>query len=120
MLLIGRTFLSPRLILIFSLLPALTGTSCARAQSKAQPNAVAMSDGVELATDVYLPKKGKGPYPTILIRTPYNKAGNGPMAGNLTKVGYAVVVQDIRGRFASKGHHALIFGNDGLGGRHHP
>jgi predicted acyl esterase len=77
-----------------------------------------MSDGVELATDVYLPESGKGPFPTILIRTPYNKAGNRGTAGAVSKLGYALVVQDMRGRFESKGHHALIFGNDGLGGKH--
>ena len=40
------------------------------------------------------------------------------LAGNLCPQGYAVVVQDMRGRFASEGHHAIIFGNDGLGGQH--
>lgn len=116
--LVSRTLLSPRLILLFALLPALMSPSCVRAQPKPQPNSVAMSDGVELATDVYLPETGKGPFPTILIRTPYNKAGNRGTAGVVSKLGYALVVQDMRGRFESKGHHALIFGNDGLGGKH--
>src|SRR5439155_26715108 len=75
-------------------------------------------DGVKLATDVFLPAKGKPPYPAILIRTPYGKDVGKALAGNLTSHGYAVVVQDMRGRFASEGHHAIIFGNDGLGGRH--
>ncbi|MCC2669491.1 MAG: putative acylase and diesterase [Armatimonadetes bacterium] len=77
-----------------------------------------MADGVKLATDVFLPTKGKPPYPTVLIRSPYNKDGMKPIATNLTAQGYAVVVQDLRGRFASEGHHAIIFGNDGLGGKH--
>jgi predicted acyl esterase len=77
-----------------------------------------MSDGVKLATDVYLPDKGAGPYPTILIRTPYNKNGLKASAAHLRPLGYAVVTQDMRGRFASEGHHAIIFGNDGIGGRH--
>jgi predicted acyl esterase len=38
-------------------------------QPDAQTQMVAMSDGVKLATDVYLPK-GDGPFPTILMRTP--------------------------------------------------
>ena len=116
--LVSRTMLSPRLILLFALLPSLMAPSCVRAQPKPQPHSVAMSDGVELATDVYLPESGKGPFPTILIRTPYNKAGNRGTAGAVSKLGYALVVQDMRGRFESKGHHALIFGNDGLGGKH--
>jgi putative CocE/NonD family hydrolase len=40
------------------------------------------------------------------------------LAGNLGALGYALVVQDMRGRFASEGHPAIIFGNDGLGGPH--
>lgn len=88
------------------------------AQTAAETQSVAMSDGVKLATDVYLPAGGKGPYPTLLIRTPYNKQGMRAVAANVTRLGYAVVAQDMRGRFASEGHHAIIFGNDGLGGGH--
>ncbi len=65
---------------------------------------VPMRDGTRLAADVYLPE-GAGPWPTILIRTPYNKA---PLAGIGTdgaRRGYAVVVQDCRGRFASAGEN---------------
>lgn len=90
------------------------------AQDKIQPQktTVAMSDGIDLATNVYLPGKGMPPYPTILVRTPYGKSGGDGIAGNLCAQGYAVVVQDMRGRFDSKGHPAIIFGNDGLGGKH--
>ncbi|MGV3720594.1 MAG: CocE/NonD family hydrolase, partial [Actinomycetota bacterium] len=90
---------------------------CAARAASLTPK-VAMSDGVQLATDVYLPAKGKAPYSTILIRTPYDKNGMKALAGNLNAQGYAVVIQDMRGRFASEGHHAIIFGNDGLGGKH--
>ena len=41
---------------------------------------VAMRDGVELATDIYLPAKDEQPIaeklPVILTRTPYNKNGS--------------------------------------------
>jgi predicted acyl esterase len=77
-----------------------------------------MSDGVKLATDVFLPAKGHLRHPAILIRTPYGKGAGTGLAGILCPQGYAVVVQDMRGRFASEGHPAIIFGNDGLGGRH--
>lgn len=80
---------------------------------------VAMADGVRLATDVYLPTAGKPPYPTILLRTPYNKSSARDLANGLCAHHYAVVVQDMRGRFASEGKAAIIFGNDGLGGKHH-
>lgn len=83
-----------------------------------QTEMVAMSDGVKLATDVYVPQRGGPQFPTILLRTPYNKIGNQPTAATVALFGYALVVQDMRGRFASEGHHAIIFGNDGLGGKH--
>src|SRR5207244_3552643 len=90
----------------------------AQAKVAAQTHKVAMRDSVKLATDVYLPATDNSPYPTILVRTPYSKAGGKSIAGNLCPQGYAVVVQDMRGRFDSDGHHAIIFGNDGLGGKH--
>jgi predicted acyl esterase len=73
---------------------------------------VAMEDGVELATTVYLPD-GSGPFPTIVARTPYNKDGLKGEATKFVRQGYAFVAQDLRGRFKSKGHHAIIFHNDG-------
>lgn len=68
---------------------------------------VKMRDGVELATDLYLPaENGKvlSPMPALLIRTPYNKGdGNRPDAIRLARYGYVVAVQDVRGRYASDG-----------------
>ena len=38
---------------------------------------VPMRDGVELATDVYVPENQfEGPYPVLIERTPYNKRAN--------------------------------------------
>lgn len=88
------------------------------ALAPARTEMVAMADGVRLATDVYLPFLGKPPYPTVLIRTPYDKNGMRAAVAAVRLQGYAVVVQDMRGRYASEGHHAIIFGNDGLGGQH--
>jgi predicted acyl esterase len=77
---------------------------------------VAMRDGIKLATDVYLPGDGTGKYPVVVARTPYGKSNGGKgMAANASRRGYAFVVQDLRGRFQSEGHHAIIFGNDGWG-----
>src|SRR6476660_7413375 len=95
----------------------MLGLPC-QAQPAAKTYEVAMSDGVKLSTDIYLPDKGKPPFPTILLRTPYNKNGNGGTAAAVARFGYALVVQDMRGRFASGGHHAIIFGNDGIGDKH--
>ncbi len=89
-----------------------------QAQPPTPTEMVAMSDGVKLATDVYLPDMGEGPFPAMLLRTPYNKNGNRGIAAIVARFGYALVVQDMRGRFGSEGHHAIIFGNDGIGGQH--
>jgi predicted acyl esterase len=63
---------------------------------------VPMSDGTELATDVHFPRFGRGPWPVLLMRTPYNK--NVDLVPLIwLPFGYAVVIQDTRGCFASQG-----------------
>ena len=69
---------------------------------------VAMRDGVELATDVYRPA-ADGPFPTLVERIPYNKEIYGMVSGWLdvlraSREGFAVVVQDTRGRYQSGGN----------------
>ena len=61
-----------------------------------------MRDGVQLATDIYLPS-GHGPFPTIAIRTPYAKTDGRLIGDFFARYGYAVAIQDVRGRFASEG-----------------
>lgn len=78
---------------------------------------VPMRDGTKLATDVYLPPEGGGPFPVVLMRTPYGRAGGNGEAQKFCRKGYAFVSQDIRGRGQSEGHHAIIFGNGGWGKR---
>ncbi|MDX9971425.1 MAG: CocE/NonD family hydrolase [FCB group bacterium] len=63
---------------------------------------VPMRDGVRLASDCYLPA-GPGPFPVVLIRTIYGKGGSAGDANAYLSLGYAVVVQDTRGRFESEG-----------------
>lgn len=77
---------------------------------------VAMRDGVRLATDVYLPE-GEGPWPVVLTRTPYGKRvawAVEPYAFYLD-AGFALVVQDCRGRFASEGDYRMFL-DDGPDG----
>jgi uncharacterized protein len=67
--------------------------------------AAEMRDGILLMTDVYRPDDNQK-HPAILTRTPYNKklmADNDPHLFHLVQAGYAVVFQDIRGRYASQG-----------------
>ena len=75
---------------------------------------VPMRDGVHLATDVYLPD-GPGPFPSVLVRLPYDKNGRYCwmpfIATHVIARGYAFVPQDVRGRFRSEGE-PLAFVNE--------
>jgi len=66
--------------------------------------AATMRDGVVLRANVYRPS-GLGPWPALLVRTPYDK--NEPLQDldpmRAARQGFVVVVQDVRGRFASDG-----------------
>ncbi len=72
---------------------------------------VPMRDGVKLGTDVFLPE-GKGPWPVILLRFPYNKALAAGIGPDAARRGYVFVAQDTRGRFSSEGAN-LPFDADG-------
>lgn len=62
-----------------------------------------MRDGVTLATNIFRPA-GAGRAPIILVRTPYNKGADIPPAYRpFVERGYAVAIQDVRGRYDSEG-----------------
>ena len=65
---------------------------------------VPMSDGIVLYADVYLPA-AEGKYPTLVTRTPYGVQRDGvhEMMVKFAQHGYAIVVQDVRGRYESEG-----------------
>ena len=67
---------------------------------------VPMRDGVRFATDMYR-LDGTTPAPVLLTRTPYDKehAVGGSTTFDILRAvqaGYAVVIQDVRGRYASE------------------
>jgi len=74
---------------------------------------IPMRDGVVLRADLYRPENADQPggaVPGIVTRTPYDKEMSGagvvavmPSALKLAERGYAVVVCDCRGRYASEG-----------------
>lgn len=78
---------------------------------------VPMRDGVVLRADVWLPR-ADGRFPTLVYRTPYGKE-NAPKEWStfekLPPRGYAVVIQDVRGRYASDGEFAP-YQNEGKDG----
>ncbi|MBZ5579825.1 MAG: CocE/NonD family hydrolase [Acidobacteriia bacterium] len=64
---------------------------------------VPMRDGARLSANVFLPPEHTR-LPTILIRTPYGKGGDlVPNYQAFVDRGYAVVVEDVRGRYESEG-----------------
>lgn len=99
---------------------------------------VPMRDGVKLATDVYLPHEPErtgDSFPVIMERTPYDKSGTSrsetvpwqsspltrpQLARYFAERGYAVVMQDVRGRHASEGAFTkyLNEASDGLDTMH--
>lgn len=73
---------------------------------------IPMRDGVELATDIYLPDAEASGLPCILIRTPYGRTRYDREFGSMARWGYAVAIQDTRGRFDSDGV-PMAFQDDG-------
>ncbi|MDR3633368.1 MAG: CocE/NonD family hydrolase [Isosphaeraceae bacterium] len=73
---------------------------------------ISARDGTKLAADVYRPGRGgkplDGKYPTLLTRTPYNKEGAAGEGRYYAERGYAVVANDVRGRYGSEGTWRLI------------
>jgi putative CocE/NonD family hydrolase len=101
-------------ILVLVALLALTGTAL-RPQTKKEDDpagpqnftkdvAVAMRDGVVLRADVWLPAIS-GRFPVLVYRTPYGKhlAVKATTFQKAIERGYAVVICDVRGRYASDG-----------------
>ena len=69
--------------------------------------AVPMRDGVILRADVWRPLAG-GKYPVLVYRTPYGKHAATAAQSTARKAvmsGYVVVMQDVRGRYASDGEY---------------
>lgn len=79
---------------------------------------VLMTDGVRLATDVYLP--AVAPVPTVLLRTPYGRRELWALASEadpwrVLKHGFALVMQDVRGLGDSEGQFDATL-SDGVDG----
>ena len=87
-----------------------------------EPQSLMTRDGVALAGDLYRPTRINEPLPTILIRLPYGRSVYGEALGAaayFAKNGYAVLVQDVRGKYGSGGtftpwQHATEDGSDTL------
>ena len=66
---------------------------------------VPMRDSVVLRADLYRPARA-GRFPVLVYRTPYGRTdttGGSPLILAAVRRGYAVLLQDVRGRYASGG-----------------
>ena len=91
--------------LVGDLLPG-QASGAKNAAVKVEKNVLAaMRDGVRLSADIYRLETADK-VPVILVRTPYSKdlyAGYSDFPRLAAERGYAVIVQDVRGRFTSEG-----------------
>lgn len=98
----------------------LTSSGCGKkAASFVQKNVpVPMRDGVVLRADVRRPEK-TGRYPVLIFRTPYDKNEGDPDNERSFEAAvarrYAMVIQDVRGRYASGGEFTA-YANEGKDG----
>ena len=73
---------------------------------------VPMRDGVRLATDIFRPADATGKLPLIFIKTPYNfneiRGSTLQWTYEAVSRGYAVAVQNERGRYYSEGEWTLL------------
>jgi putative CocE/NonD family hydrolase len=83
--------------------PARTSTQAPVPQISQYNLAVPMRDGIRLSANVFRPGVPTR-YPVVLVRTPYGKGDAiTPAYQSFVNHGYAVVVQDVRGRYKSGG-----------------
>ncbi|MFC1628701.1 CocE/NonD family hydrolase [Gemmatimonadota bacterium] len=92
-------------------LTAIQGITECEAQGDSRYSASAvmipMRDGVELATWLFTPTDGNGPWPVILTRTPYGRSTARAYGPRYAAEGYVVAIQDVRGQYDSEGEFVL-------------
>ncbi len=99
-----RIFASLALGALVSLAVVINAQQPATARSNKIDQMVAMRDSVKLATTISLPD-GNGPWPVVLIRTPYGKSTQALGNEKWTGRGFALAVQDCRGTSQSEGEY---------------
>jgi uncharacterized protein len=93
-----------------SLLSLIVACSFFRTSHAADPYAVTYErnvamktrDGVTLYADIFRPKTD-GQFPVLLQRTPYDKNNDVSIGLQGAARGYVMIIQDVRGRYASEG-----------------
>jgi putative CocE/NonD family hydrolase len=94
---------------IFLVLLIVATTSVTFSYSQTTPEivvehniAMKTRDGLTLRADIYRPA-GDQELPVLLQRTPYNKSNGAHVGRQAAARGFLVVIQDVRGRYASDG-----------------
>ena len=92
---------------LFSLLSLLLAASASLAADSYQvvlerDVKVTMRDGIVLRADVYRPQ-ADGKFPVLLVRTPYDRRKEASIGVRGAQRGFVVIIEDIRGRYASEG-----------------
>ncbi len=92
-------------LLLVAALGACAPAAAADDFVREQDVAVPMRDGAVLRADVWRPR-GDGPFPVLVYRTPYGKRdalSSYTIFAKAVARGYAIVAEDVRGRYASAG-----------------
>lgn len=121
----GRPWLGLRGPAVALCVPLLALTVCCRSEAhrggaqgvEMEQASIPMRDGVLLRADLLIPS-GKGPFPVLVYRTPYgekNALKEYTTFQHARERGYAVVVQDVRGRYSSDGDF-VPYQNEGRDG----
>jgi predicted acyl esterase len=84
------------------LLPSLADADNPYAVTYERNVAVSMRDGITLRADIFRPD-ADGKFPVLLQRTPYDKNYGTEFGLKAAAKGYVVIVEDVRGRYASEG-----------------
>lgn len=92
----------PKLLALVALLGVCNAQSTTLAIHVDTGVRVTMRDGVALIANVYRPV-GPGKFPVLVVRTPYDRAGEEDTCRFAAEHDYICVTQDVRGRYASEG-----------------
>lgn len=94
--------------------PVMALAGDAAAVAAAETVSIPMRDGVSLAGTLWRPS-GPGPFPTVVLRTPYDRTAYAGWSRLITSRALAYLTVDVRGRYASGGNWEPLLheGEDG-------
>jgi putative CocE/NonD family hydrolase len=102
-----RNFKTDNYICLLAISFILLFFSCGEISSQDKFVNIPMRDGVELATDLWFPETDNGPWPVLLVRTPYSRKSQSKYGRYFSKQGYVVAIQDVRGQYSLGGNFDL-------------